>query len=89
MGGDREIDALWSPGRALVTKTLPLYFPTELLPINSQTHLRHFLRGLGEPRPTTRRWVRPVPQPPLLDGLRASRALDGWSTKASWSDLLY
>src|SRR4051812_49296411 len=37
-------------GRALLNKTLSSYLPDELLPINSETHLRHFLRALGEPR---------------------------------------
>ena len=45
----QEIEALRS-GPALVNKTLSVYFPEDLLPINSETHLRHFLRELGEPR---------------------------------------
>ena len=47
-----EIDAIGAlrSGPALVNKTLYVYFPDEILPINSQTHLRHFLRELGEPR---------------------------------------
>lgn len=34
-------------GQALLVKTLHLYFPQEILPINSREHLRHFLGLLG------------------------------------------
>src|SRR5262245_12986985 len=44
-----QIPALRS-GPALVNKTLSIYSPDELLPINSESHLRHFLRELGEQR---------------------------------------
>ena len=44
-----KIEALAS-GPALVNKTLSIYYPDEMLPINSQTHLRHFLLELEEPR---------------------------------------
>ena len=49
MGGVEQIASLRG-GRALVNKTLSTYFPDQLLPINSETHLRHFLKALGEPR---------------------------------------
>lgn len=66
---------------ALVNKTLAVYFPNELLPINSETHLRHFLRELGDPRADdqTRRTV--GLNRLLLDGIRACGTLEGWSTK--------
>jgi 5-methylcytosine-specific restriction protein B len=35
------------PGAALRTKALELYFPGQLLPITSSTHLRHFIELLG------------------------------------------
>ena len=41
-----QIEALRS-GPALVNKTLAAYFEGQLLPINSQSHLRHFLKALG------------------------------------------
>jgi 5-methylcytosine-specific restriction protein B len=41
-----EIEPL-NRGAALLTKTLWLYFPDDLLPINSSDNLRHFLRVVG------------------------------------------
>ncbi len=41
-----EIEPL-NRGAALVTKTLWVYFPNDLLPINSSDNLRHFLRVAG------------------------------------------
>jgi 5-methylcytosine-specific restriction protein B len=42
----QEIDPL-NRGGSLLTKTLWIYFPTELLPITSSDHLRHFLEIAG------------------------------------------
>ena len=35
-------------GPALITKTLHIHFPDEVLPISSHTHLLHFLHALGD-----------------------------------------
>jgi 5-methylcytosine-specific restriction protein B len=69
-------------GPALVNKTLYVYFPGELLPINSQTHLRHFLRELGEARADDQGLGTTSLNRVLLAGLREIPELDGWSTKA-------
>jgi 5-methylcytosine-specific restriction protein B len=42
----QEIEPL-NRGGSLLTKTLWIYFPTELLPITSSDHLRHFLQIAG------------------------------------------
>jgi hypothetical protein len=69
-------------GPALVNKTLSVYFPDDLLPINSQNHLRHFLRELGEPKADDQSLGTTSLNRFLLEGLRGCRELDGWSTKA-------
>lgn len=68
-------------GPALLNKTLSLYFPDELLPINSQSHLRHFLRELGEPKADDQTLGTTRLNRLLLDGLRSCAELDGWTTK--------
>ena len=68
-------------GRALVNKTLATYFPDQLLPINSETHLRHFLKALGEPRASDPALATTTLNRLLLEDLRAVPELDGWSTK--------
>jgi MoxR-like ATPase len=75
-----QIPALRS-GPALVNKTLSVYFPTELLPINSETHLRHFLRELGEPKADDPNLRTTTLNRLLLEGLRGCTELDGWTTK--------
>ncbi len=69
-------------GRALVNKTLASYFPDQLLPINSETHLRHFLQALGEPRAGDQALATTTLNRLLLEGLRQCGELAGWSTKA-------
>src|SRR3954451_21309090 len=68
-------------GRALVNKTLATYFPDELLPINSEVHVRHFLKALGEPRAGEQALGTTTLNRLLLDGLRQCGELAGWSTK--------
>jgi hypothetical protein len=75
-----DIAALRS-GRALLNKTLSIYFPDELLPINSQAHLRHFLRQLGEPKADDQGLGTTSLNRVLLEGLRTCTELDGWTTK--------
>jgi 5-methylcytosine-specific restriction enzyme B len=41
-----ELDDL-KPAKSLVLKALYLYFPDELLPVNSENHMRKFIRALG------------------------------------------
>ncbi len=75
------IDALRG-GPALVNKTLSIYFPDALLPINSQNHLRHFLRELGDVRADDGSLGTTALNRLLLDDLRSCSAADGWTTKA-------
>jgi MoxR-like ATPase len=76
----QQIEALHS-GPALVNKTLSAYFPDDLLPINSEAHLRHFLRGLGEPNAEDQSLRTTSLNRLLLEGLRRCSELDGWTTK--------
>jgi hypothetical protein len=57
-----------------------LYFPTEVIPINSSDHLRRFLRELGEPLAGDQGLGTISLNRLLLDGLRAMPELDGMST---------
>ena len=68
-------------GPALLNKTLSVYFPEEVLPINSETHLRHFLRELREPKADDASLRTTTLNRLLLEGLRACHELDGWTTK--------
>ena len=79
-GEIQEIAALRS-GPALVNKTLSLYYPDEVLPINSETHLRHFLRELGEQRADDQTLRTTGLNRLLLEGLRSCTELNGWTTK--------
>jgi hypothetical protein len=67
-------------GRALVCKTMHLYFPLAILPINSSDHLRRFLRGLGESKADDAALGTITLNRLLLEGLRAVPDLDGLST---------
>jgi 5-methylcytosine-specific restriction protein B len=69
------------PGRALVNKTLSAYFPDELLPINSQDHLRHFLRQLGDLEWNNTELGTIRLNRRLLKALRECQSLSGWTTK--------
>jgi hypothetical protein len=75
-----QIQALRS-GPALVNKTLSVYFPDELLPINSESHLRHFLRELGEPRADDSNLRTTTLNRLRLEGLRGCDELNEWTTK--------
>ncbi len=75
-----SITALKS-GPALATKTLHVYFPDQVLPVYSHGHLRHFLKELGEPRADEPALGTVTLNRILLDGLRSSGLVDGWSTK--------
>lgn len=68
-------------GPALVTKTMHVYFPDEILPICSAGHLRHLLAQLGEPRSNEPGLGTVTLNRILLEGLRSSGLVDGWSTK--------
>lgn len=52
-------------GPALLTKTLHLYFPQQILPVYAREHLRHFLSLLGRPEAGNR----------SLDVIQLNRAL--------------
>ncbi len=78
--GIERIDALKS-GPALLNKTLALYFPDRLLPVNSQTHLRHFLRELGHPDADDMELGTIRLNRLLFEGLRSVDEIADWSTK--------
>ncbi|MGI8659557.1 MAG: McrB family protein [Thermoleophilaceae bacterium] len=59
-----DLEAL-SPGQALLTKTLHVYFQDEILPIYSRAHLRHYLGVLERPEANEQ----------SLDAIRLNRAL--------------
>jgi MoxR-like ATPase len=79
-GAIEDIAAIHS-GPALVTKTLSMYFPSELLPINSQAHLRHFLQALGDESAGDQSLGTTRLNRLLLKDLRSCPDLDGWTTK--------
>jgi hypothetical protein len=66
---------------ALVNKTLWAYFPDALMPINSQAHLRHYLRELGDPQAEDQSLSTIRLSRRLLEGLRACGPISGWSTQ--------
>jgi MoxR-like ATPase len=68
-------------GPALLTKTLYVYFPDELLPVCSHAHISRFLRKLGEARSGFDSMGTVTLNRLLLHGLRQCGELDGWSTK--------
>jgi MoxR-like ATPase len=68
-------------GPALVNKALSAYFPDDVLPINSQSHLRRFLRELGDPQADDQALGTTGLNRLLLHGLRACSELEGWTTK--------
>lgn len=82
-GEFEAVDALapLKSGPALVTKTLHVYFPDQVLPICSAGHLRHLLAQLGEPRANEPGLGTVTLNRILLDGLRSSGLVEGWSTK--------
>ena len=82
-----KIGALRS-GRALVCKTMHLYFPTEILAVNSADHLRRFLRGLGDTRANDQALGTISLNRLLLDGLRAIPELDRFHRRPHAPSLL-
>ena len=78
--GIGQIEALRS-GPALVNKTLAAYFEGQLLPINSQNHLRHFLSALGAPEAEDASLGTTLLNRALLEHLRECPELSGWTTK--------
>lgn len=79
--GIDEIPALRG-GLALLTKTMHLYFPEEVLPICSYTHLSHYLRALTDRRESFDSIGTIGLNRRLLSDLRESEELRGFSTKA-------
>jgi hypothetical protein len=79
--GEIEGIAALRSGRALVNKTLSVYYPENVLPINSETHLRHFLRALAEPQADDQTLRTTSLNRLLLEDLRGCSELDGWTTK--------
>jgi 5-methylcytosine-specific restriction protein B len=75
-----RIDALRS-APALRNKTLWAYFPDALMPINSQSHLRHYLRELGDPQADDQSLSTIKLSRSLLEGLRACGPVRGWTTQ--------
>ena len=87
LGGGREVE--WRSSRlpgppsapALVNKTLSVYFPDELLPINSRDAPPALPQRLGEPQARRRDARDDDSNRLLLEDLRACSELDGWTTK--------
>jgi hypothetical protein len=75
-------------GLALLTKTMHLYFPEEVLPICSHAHLTHYLRVLTDRREPFDSIGTVGLNRRLLADLRESEELRGWSTK-TMERLLY
>lgn len=82
-----RIDALRS-APALRNKTLWAYFPDALMPINSQSHLRHYLRELGDPQANDQSLSTIKLSRRLLEGLRACGPVASWTTQ-QLAHLLY
>ena len=81
--GDWErIDDLETLGRgpAVKLKSLHVYFPDEVLPVCSTSHLRHFLRALDRPSEAGAPSVVALNRF-LLAALRGNPALEGWNTE--------
>ena len=63
---------------ALRTKALYMYFPDELIPVCSKTHMQHYLRSLGKP---TSAWATTDTNRQLLAALREIPELVGFSSQ--------
>jgi hypothetical protein len=68
-------------GPALLTKTLHLYFPEEVLPIYSHAHLSHYLSVLSDRRESFESMGTVALNRALLLDLRESAELRDWTTK--------
>jgi len=68
-----------SGGPALRLKTLRVYFPTDVLPIASKQHLRHFLRALDRPEADDRGLDVVRLNRALLEAVRSRSEFEGWS----------
>jgi MoxR-like ATPase len=68
-------------GPALVAKTLHVYFPEDVLPVYSHTHLQHFLAALGEDSRGYGDLRTVALNRMLLEELRGSGEVQGWTTK--------
>lgn len=69
-----------SGGPALRLKTLRVYFPTDVLPIASKQHLRHFLRVLERPEADDRSLDVVRLNRALREAVRSRSEFEGWST---------
>jgi len=75
------IDQLPNVGnKALLVKTLHIYFPDEMLPISSGAHLKHFLALFGIPDSQYLALGRVQQNRLLLTTLKARAEFRGWST---------
>jgi 5-methylcytosine-specific restriction enzyme B len=82
-----ELQAI-TPYRTLRVKTLHLYFPNDILPVNSYDDLLHFLKRLEAYEPQMRRWEVVRLNRALLQVLRAIPALATYST-SELGEILY
>jgi 5-methylcytosine-specific restriction protein B len=73
-----ELEALQA-APALRVKTLHVYFPDQVLPINSRAHLEHYLERLGQPAPKGTSWATVTLNRLLLRTLQALPLFKGWS----------
>lgn len=86
-----ELEAI-SGARVLRTKSLHMYFPTDVLPVTSADHLKYFLTKLGAYRHEMRHWDPVLLNRELLRVLRSKPDLEEWTTNELgkflyiWSD---
>lgn len=76
-------------GPALRLKTLSLYFPTEVLPVFSSAHIRHFLQRLQNPEARASDYDAVRLNRALLAEVRQRPQFSGWSTAAIERFLYY
>jgi hypothetical protein len=78
----QEIEAISTlrPAASLLVKALHIYYPDEILPITSSTHIKRFLADLGRPLPGAALDFIMLNRE-LLSRVRKVDAFEGWSTQ--------
>jgi hypothetical protein len=78
----QEIEAISTlrPAAALLVKALHIYYPDEILPITSSTHIKRFLADLGQPLPGAALDFIMLNRK-LLSTVRELDSFQGWSTQ--------
>jgi hypothetical protein len=78
----QEIEAISTlrPAASLLVKALHIYYPDEILPITSSTHIKRFLADLGQPLPGAALDFIMLNRK-LLSEVRELDSFGGWSTQ--------